>query len=89
MTDSEKKRGQPKEREGVVLSNKMNKTVVVSVSRLVKHSTYGKYVRRNRRFYVHDEKNESRAGDIVRIVETRPISRLKRWRLREIVRKAV
>ena len=89
MTDNDKKRGQSKEREGVVLSNKMNKTIVVSVSRLVKHATYGKYVRKSKKFYVHDEKNECQTGDIVRIVETRPVSRLKRWRLREVVRKAV
>ncbi|NLF25547.1 MAG: 30S ribosomal protein S17 [Deltaproteobacteria bacterium] len=81
-------RGLSKVREGVVLSNKMDKTVVVSASRLVKHPIFKKYVRKFKKYYVHDEKNECRIGDVVQIVESRPISSLKRWRLREVVRKA-
>jgi small subunit ribosomal protein S17 len=81
-------RGLSKVREGVVLSNKMHKTIVVSASRLVKHPTFKKYVRKYKKYYVHDEKNECRVGDVVQIVESKPISSLKRWRLREVVRKA-
>jgi small subunit ribosomal protein S17 len=89
MAESSSERGLPKVREGIVLSNKMKKTAVVTVSRLVKHATYGKYVRKHKKFYVHDEKCECQIGDVVRIVEVRPLSKLKRWRLQEVVRKAV
>jgi small subunit ribosomal protein S17 len=65
----------------------MDKTVVVSVERRFAHPLYGKLVKRHKKYYAHDEKNEARAGDIVRIVETRPLSRKKRWRLVEVVRK--
>lgn len=80
-------RGRSKTREGVVVSNKMQKTVVVAVERQVKHSTYGKYVRRTSKYYAHDEANGCNIGDRVRIVETRPMSKLKRWKIAEVVRK--
>lgn len=78
-------RGQRKRREGRVVSDAMDKTIVVLVERRVRHPLYGKELRRFSKFYVHDEKNEARVGDTVRIEETRPLSRLKRWRLVEIV----
>lgn len=82
------KRGQRKIREGVVVSAAMNKTAVVLMKRRLRHPVYGKYVTRSKKFYVHDEKNECRVGDVVRIVETRPLSKLKRWRLVELVQRA-
>lgn len=82
-------RGRMKLREGLVVSNKMNKTVVVAVTRQVKHPTYGKYIRRTSKFLAHDEKNDCNIGDRVRIEETRPISKLKRWKVKEIVTKVV
>ena len=78
-------RGLQKVREGVVVSDKMQKTIVVSVERLVPHK---KYVRVRRRFKVHDEGNECRVGDRVRIQETRPLSRDKRWRLLSVLERA-
>lgn len=81
-------RGQRKIRIGRVVSDKMDKTVVVAVERLVKHSAYKKTIKRTTRFKAHDENNESRAGDVVKIVETRPLSKEKSWRLIEIVEKA-
>ncbi|MCK4305165.1 MAG: 30S ribosomal protein S17 [Candidatus Eisenbacteria sp.] len=74
-------RGQRKTREGVVISTAMNKTAVVLMKRRLPHPVYGKYVTLNKKFYTHDERNECRVGDVVRIMETRPISKLKRWRL--------
>lgn len=74
---------------GVVTSNKMQKTITVEVTRLVKHSTYGKYVRRRSAFKAHDERSEAKIGDTVVIVESRPLSRTKRWRLQKIVTRAV
>ena len=74
-------------RIGVVSSNKMDKTVTVAVERKVKHPIYGKFVKKTTRFHAHDEKNECTIGDIVRIMETRPLSKTKRWRLVEIVEK--
>lgn len=76
---------QRKSREGVVVSNKMDKTVVVEVERLVKHSQYGKYVRQTKRFYAHDEVNRCKVGDRVAILESRPFSKLKRWRVDQVV----
>lgn len=73
---------------GVVVSDKMDKTVVVAVDRLVRHPLYKKVVRRTSKFYAHDELNECRVGDIVEIMETRPISKLKRWRVVRIVQRA-
>lgn len=82
-------RGKPKVRQGVVLSNKMDKTVVVNVERLVKHPKYKKYLKERSRFKAHDEQNACGIGDEVVIVETRPLSADKRWRVRSIVKKAV
>ena len=81
-------RSMRKERQGVVESVKMDKTVVVSVLRRVRHRKYGKFVHRTTKFYVHDERNECGVGDTVRVMETRPISKMKRWRLVEIIEKA-
>lgn len=77
-----------KERIGVVSSNKMDKTIVVNTERQLKHSKYGKFIKRTKKFYAHDEKNECQVGDTVRIMETRPLSKTKRWRLVEIIEKA-
>jgi small subunit ribosomal protein S17 len=77
-----------KTRVGVVVSDKMNKTVVVSIERRVQHPVYGKMVRRTRRLKAHDERNDAKTGDTVRIMETRPLSKDKRWRLVEIVERA-
>jgi len=77
-----------KTRIGVVSSNKMDKTVVVAVERKVQHPIYGKFLKKTTRFHAHDEKNECSIGDTVRIMESRPLSKTKRWRLVEIVEKA-
>jgi small subunit ribosomal protein S17 len=77
-----------KTRIGVVSGNKMNKTITVNVERKVKHPIYGKFVKKTTKFHAHDEKNECALGDVVRIMETRPLSKTKRWRLLEIVEKA-
>jgi small subunit ribosomal protein S17 len=77
-----------KTRIGVVTSNRMDKTVTVSVERKVKHPIYGKFVKKTTKFHAHDEKNECTIGDTVRIMETRPLSKTKRWRLVEVVEKA-
>ncbi len=77
-----------KTRIGVVSSNKMTKTITVAVERKVKHPIYGKFVKKTTRFHAHDEKNECTVGDVVKIMETRPLSKTKRWRLVEIVEKA-
>ena len=76
-----------KDRVGVVMSNKMEKSIVVAVKRKVKHPIYGKFVNKTTKFVAHDEKNECSIGDTVRIMETRPLSKLKRWRLVEILEK--
>ena len=75
-------------RVGVVSSNKMDKSIVVKVERKVKHPLYGKFVKKSTKFHAHDEKNECSIGDKVKIMETRPISKTKRWRLVEVVEKA-
>jgi small subunit ribosomal protein S17 len=85
---SDPDRGSRKERVGMVVSDKPDKTVAVSVETLVRHPFYKKRVRRSKRFMVHDEGNEARVGDTVRIVETRPLSARKRWRLANIVSRA-
>ena len=72
---------------GVVSSNKMDKSIVVKVERKVKHPLYGKFVKKSTKFHAHDEKNECSIGDTVRIMETRPISKTKRWRLVEVIEK--
>ena len=77
-----------KERTGVVVSDAMNKTIVVQVERRMIHPVYGKVVRRCQKFYAHDEKNEAKKGDHVVIVETRPLSKTKRWRLEKISARA-
>jgi small subunit ribosomal protein S17 len=77
-----------KVREGIVLSNKMDQTLVVVLTERVSHPKYGKTVQRSKKLYVHDEKNDAKIGDRVRVVETRPLSKLKRWRLTEIVERA-
>jgi len=77
------------EQVGRVVSTKMNKTIVVQVTRRVQHRLYKRVVTRRKNFHAHDEENTARVGDTVRIEECRPLSRLKRWRLKEIVRRAV
>jgi len=74
-------------RTGVVTSNKMTKTITVAVERKVKHPIYGKFVKKTTRFHAHDEKDECSIGDTVRIMETRPMSKTKRWRLVEVIEK--
>ena len=81
-------RNERKERVGKVVSNKMQKTITVAVDRKVKHPIYGKFVNRTTKFKAHDENNTAGIGDTVRIMETRPISKDKRWRLIEVVEKA-
>ena len=77
-----------KEKVGKVVSNKMQKTISIAVNRKVKHPIYGKFLNRTTKFMAHDEKNEAGIGDTVRIAETRPLSKNKRWRLVEILEKA-
>ncbi|HUZ40890.1 MAG TPA: 30S ribosomal protein S17 [Acidimicrobiales bacterium] len=90
MSDSnETNRVNPRKvREGIVVSDKMNSTLVVAVNERVPHPRYGKIVQRTKKLYVHDEKNEAKIGDKVRVQETRPLSKLKRWRLTEVVERA-
>lgn len=86
---SDKRRGLPKTREGTVVSDKMTKTVVVAISRQVKHPTYGKFVRRTTKYLAHDKDEQCGIGDLVQIVETRPMSKMKRWKVNKIITKAV
>ena len=81
-------RGHQKERVGLVVSDKMDKTITVAVERLVSHRLYKKAVRRTVKFHAHDQENQCHVGDLVRIRETRPLSKSKRWRLVEIVKRA-
>ena len=81
-------RGARKERVGVVTSSAMNKTVTVSVERMKEHRLYKKGMKQTKKFKAHDERNEASVGDLVRIRETRPLSRTKRWRMVEIVKRA-
>ena len=81
-------RGLRKTQEGIVVSSKMDKTIVVATVRQVRHAAYGKFVRKTKKFYAHDEANQSGVGDRVRIVETRPLSKLKCWKLEAILKKA-
>ena len=85
---SEQQRNHRKMRVGTVVSDKMQKTVVVKIERRVPHPTYGKMQTRTKHFKAHDEENASKAGDIVRIMETRPLSKDKRWRVVEILERA-
>ena len=80
--------GNRKTRIGIVVSDKMDKTVVLAVTRRIAHSRYGKTIKRTTKFKAHDEKNECKVGDMVRVIETRPISKDKRWKVLEIVEKA-
>jgi len=84
----EEKRNLRKEKIGVVTSDKMDKSIVVSVERKVKHPKYGKFVKKTTKFVAHDETNDCNIGDTVRIMETRPLSKNKNWRLVEIVERA-
>jgi len=77
-----------KTREGVVVSDKMQATVVVAVTERVRHARYGKTVQRTRKLYAHDAENDAKVGDRVRVTETRPLSKLKRWRVTEVVERA-
>lgn len=87
-TETAEERGKRKLRVGQVVSASMDKTAVVVIERLVKHPEYGRYIRRRKKFVIHDEKNECREGDTVRFMETRPMSKTKRWRLVEFVERA-
>ncbi len=78
-------RGRRKENIGVVISNKMDKTVTVKVARKMRHSKYGKVIERSKKYYAHDESDQLEVGQKVRIMETRPLSKLKRWRVVEVV----
>ena len=82
------KRGRRKEKIGIVVSDAMDKTRTIRVERTIRHPLYGKVIRQYTKFKAHDEKNESQAGDRVRIVETRPLSKTKRWRLVKIIDKS-
>ncbi len=83
-----RERGQRKERRGVVVSSAMDKTIVVRVDSVKPHPRYKKVVRRSTKFHAHDERNEANVGDVVRIVETRPLSKTKHWRLAEVIEAA-
>ena len=87
MAETTTTRNLRKERIGTVTSNTMDKTITVAVERKVKHPIYGKFIKKTTKFHAHDEKNEASIGDVVRISETRPLSKTKRWRLVEIVEK--
>jgi small subunit ribosomal protein S17 len=88
MAETTETRNLRKERIGRVVSNKMQKTITIAVDRKVKHAIYGKFMNKTTKFMAHDEKNEAGIGDTVRIMETRPLSKNKRWRLVEIIEKA-
>lgn len=81
-------RGKRKSRQGTVVSNKMDKTVVVRVTTTSRHPLYSKAVKKHNSFYAHDEANDCRVGDVVQIVETRPLSKLKRWRVAQVLERA-
>ena len=88
MAEAQQAQGLKNEKVGQVVSTKMAKTIVVEVSRRVPHPLYKRIVARRKKFYAHDEEGAAKMGDVVRIVECRPLSKLKRWRLTEIVRRA-
>jgi small subunit ribosomal protein S17 len=88
VESQQKAPGRRKEVVGEVVANRMQKTIVVKVTRKRAHPFYGRVVARNKKFYAHDETNQAHVGDVVCIEETRPLSKLKRWKLKEIVRKA-
>ena len=85
---AEEKQGHKAEKVGEVVSTKMQKTIVVQVSRRVPHPLYKRIVTKRKKFYVHDETGEAKLGDVVRIIECRPLSHLKHWRLGEVIRRA-
>ena len=87
-TDAQAPRRSRKTREGLVVSDKMQATVVVAVTERVRHARYGKTVQRTRKLYAHDSENDAKLGDRVRVVETRPLSKLKRWRVTEVLERA-
>jgi small subunit ribosomal protein S17 len=87
-TPAEAPRRSRKTREGLVVSDKMEATVVVAVTERVRHARYGKTVQRTRKLYAHDAENDAKLGDRVRVTETRPLSKLKRWRVTEVVERA-
>ena len=87
-TDTTARENRRKVREGIVASTKMDKTIVVAVTDRVRHPLYGKTLQRTKKLYVHDEQNDARQGDRVRVQETRPLSKQKRWRLLEILERA-
>ena len=89
MAETEKKLGNKNEKIGPVVSAKMAKTIVVEVTRRVTHPVYKRIVSKRKKFYAHDEKGEAKVGDVVRIIECRPMSKLKRWRLDSVMRQAV
>ena len=82
-------RGRRKVRRGIVVSDKMQKTVTVKVERQIMHPMYKKFIKRSKTFFVHDEENTARVGDFVQIVETRPLSKNKRWRIESIITRSV
>lgn len=82
-------RGRRKVRRGIVVSDKMQKTVTVKVERQILHTMYKKFIKRSKTFFVHDEENTARVGDFVQIVETRPLSKNKRWRIESIITRSV
>jgi len=86
MEDIQKKK---RELTGLIVSDKMDKSVVVQVERFIQHKVYKKYIKRYKKYHAHDENNECNMGDVVKITETRPLSKLKRFRVLEIVKKAV
>lgn len=86
--ESAAERNARKEKVGIVVSDKMEKTIVIAVQRRIKHPIYGKYIKKTTKFAAHDEKNDAHVGDTVRVAETRPLSKRKRWRLVEIIERA-
>ena len=88
MAEQEAKRGLKNEKVGQVVSTKMAKTIVVEVSRRVPHPLYKRIIGKRKKFYAHDEQGTAKTGDVVRIVECRPLSKLKRWQLAEVIRRA-
>ncbi len=88
MSTETSARNQRKQRIGRVVSDKMDKSITVAIERQIKHAIYGKFITKTRKYMVHDENNEAKPGDLVRIMEVRPLSKQKRWRLIEILEKA-
>ena len=87
MTQQTSTRGNRKERKGIVVGEKMDKTIVVRVERVLRHPLYGKVIRTHKKYKVHDENNQARMGDTVQIMECRPLSKTKRWRLVDILKR--